>query len=159
MTDPNREVPSLHECQIRLRDLAGTVGQGVLELRKAREKWADLILKHDMALAEREGELSTAIEVAREKAKKIPREDGKRQTAEDINTIVKAKVATLQREADIEAAVLRHARRMSEAEIKALEGANESAQHKRAIWKALLESVMQEMALAGVPPRIQRRTG
>lgn len=151
MTHPHQEAPSLHECQIALRNLVGAVGQGVRELRKAREKWADLIKTHEVAVADRKRELSTAVEKARAKAKAIPREDKKRQTVDDLNAIVEAEVADEQHALDVELAVIRHAKRMEAAEIKQLEEENDRKASDRAIWKALLDAAMLELNLAGVP--------
>jgi len=154
---PHQNTPSLHECQIKLRELAAGVGQGVLELRRERMKWADLIKRHEEALADKECALSHAIEQARIKGKAITREDGKRQTAGDLDAYVKDAVREEQRILDIEEALIRHAKRLEATEIKYLEGLNDAAEHERAIWNALLRSVMQEMSLAGTPDQ-QHRT-
>ena len=148
---PHREAPSLHECQIALRNLVGTVGQGVLELRQAREKWANLIRDHEITLADKERALSHAIEQARAKGKAIPREDGKRQTGGDLDAYVEDAVRDEQYEHDVEEALIRHAKRMEATEIKYLEGQNDRNASDRAIWKALLDASMKEMDLAGVP--------
>ena len=152
MTTPHRDTPSLYECQAKLRELAGTVGQGVLELRKARDKWANLIRDHEVALVEKKRVLSRADAEAYVKAKAQLRSDGKLPTVQERDKFVAAECADQIYDVAVEEALLRHAKRMADNEIKDLEGRNDARQHERAIWKALLESVMEEMRMAGTPP-------